>query len=340
VEQTKGLVMKYRYVPQLKSKLGEAVALSHLATAAKDRMLPVVNLTGKVGSSFTTKLVQAWKGRTLGLDGRYNFEKRSTPQDMNQIAVDLTTQGVTVVPCAVHAGPAGYNPAVSALVQTLGTGVIVKVNLDLAAGVDAWVLQNGWAPKDVDLIVQVRDLSEYGTLNDLKAGVLANLAQLASAGAWRSITLSGAAAPKDMGRLSSGSNRVKRKDWALWQAVHAAAPVQLDFGDWCSVHPSLEEPPGASMAKATVSVRYTLDDVWLILKGKQTSGSSGAPMPAQYASHAKNLMSDPGFGGLVHCWADDRIRMIAASAAKSGNRGSWVEISVNRHLCLVADRLP
>jgi hypothetical protein len=154
------------------------------------------------------------------------------------------------------------------------------------------------------------------------------------------VTLASAAAPKDNSSLIHGPNRVLREDWRLWSATYQMSPVQLDYGDYCTGHPDLTEPPGVAMANATVSARYTLDNEWLIIKGRSTSGQYGMPMGVQYTSHAGVIANDPRFGGLQSCWADGRVQLAASGAPGVGSRQKWSEIAANRHISLVADRLP
>ena len=65
-------------------------------------------------------------------------------------------------------------------------------------------------------------------------------------------------------------------------------------------------------------------------------------MGQQYRHHARTLAADRHFGGVANCWADQRIQHIAglASTAGAGNRSTWAAIGINRHISLVADRLP
>jgi hypothetical protein len=94
------------------------------------------------------------------------------------------------------------------------------------------------------------------------------------------------------------------------------------------------------MANATVSVRYAVDDHWICIKGSSMRGKSGIPMPKQYLAHAKALVADPNFGQLPSCWGDGRITQIAKAQIRSGSRPMWVQLSANRHLSLIANRLP
>lgn len=164
--------------------------------------------------------------------------------------------------------------------------------------------------------------------------------QIGANNPYRSVTLAAAAAPKDHGDLPRGPSDVPRRDWALWQAVRSNVPFQLDYADYLVGHPDLTEPPGVAMASATVSARYTTASDWLIIKGRPQGGAQGQPMHQQYRAHAAHYVADQRFGGLPHCWGDDRIAQINTATSTPGNRQSWAAIAANRHISMVVAQLP
>jgi len=137
-----------------------------------------------------------------------------------------------------------------------------------------------------------------------------------------------------------GRHLVPRRDWLLWQHVNAALPFDIHYSDCGHVHASLEEPPGAAMARATISVRYAIDDNWIVRKGHPIAGPNGQDMTMQYRGHAQALMTEAQFNSLAGCWADAQITNYAAGPGGAGGRTEWAAIGMNRHLSLVADRLP
>jgi hypothetical protein len=330
--------MVYRYVPLLRGKAGEATALFQLTAAAKDRMFPILHLPAAVPPAFSTRIGHAWAGRRLGLDGLFNFDATGSGAAMVAVFNALVAAGVTVVPSVEYGAPLGYMNVVAPLAQAAGTGLVVKVRLGQLGTVVAWLAGGGWQPQSVDLVVVAGHIADFGAgvLDQLVVHSLQNLPQPQ---AWRSVTLAGSAAPKDMSNLGLGPNVVPRLDWHLWGAAHAL-PFQLDYGDHGIAHPDMTEPPGYVMGNATVSVKYAMDNDWLILKGRPVSGNNGIPMPTQYVGHAQALAGWAGFGGVAGCWGDARIGQIVGGHGTPGSRQTWVEIGVNRHLSLVADRLP
>lgn len=251
----------------------------------------------------------------------------------------LTALGVTVVPCVEYGAPAGYMQVVAAVAHAAGAGLVVKVRLGHLQAVVAWLAEGGWQLHDVDLVVVAGHIADFGpgVLDQL---VLHSMQNLPQAQAWRSVTLAGSAAPKDMSNLGLGVNIVPRLDWLLWQAIHGQVAYQLDYGDYGIAHPDMTEPPPFVMGNATVSVKYSADTDWVVIKGRPVSGNNGMPMGAQYAGHANILVGHPTFGGLIGCWGDGRIQQVVAATGTPGSRQTWVEIGASRHLSLVADRLP
>lgn len=229
---------------------------------------------------------------------------------------------------------------VQPMAVSAGSGLAVKVRLGHLHNVAGWLTSGGWQPQNIDLIIGVGHLADFGGAGVLDQLVLTALAQLPNPSSWRSVTLAGSSAPKDMSSLGLGPNSVPRLEWGLWQATRVQMPFQLDFGDYAIAHPDMTDPPGFVMGNATVSVRYADDNEWVVIKGRPVSGNSGIPMPTQYLSHATALQARPTFGGLVGCWADGRITQIVGGASTPGSRQTWVEIGANRHLSLIADRLP
>jgi hypothetical protein len=216
----------------------------------------------------------------------------------------------------------------------------VKTTLRRLPDLTKWISDQNWKPDEIDLVVMAGHLADFD-LSQIEGVVdFAVNNQLPSPQSWRSVTLASSAAPRNYTALPVGRTEVPRLDWQLWNAIIQSTRFTLDYGDYGISHPDLTDPPGIAMARASVSVRYSADDSWIILKGTATTGARGRPMDQQYLAHARTLIRDPQFGGLQNCAGDDRIQLIACQSTGSGNRTTWVEIGVNRHISLVTARLP
>lgn len=330
--------MAYRYIPMMKTKAGEITALSNLPALSRSRILPLLHVCENVSPSFAKELAIAWSGNLAGVDGSFNFIHSGSSTAFTALVVAMRNGGIATVPSFGPSDPVTYQQFARAMVD--GHGALIKVSVGNIPSVPAWLWAQGISPSVVDLVVDLKhiafvDLSSY-------AGYITSVLQqnALSLVQYRSVTLASAAAPKDHTSLQYGANRVARTDWLLWSAVSPTTSFQLDYGDYLTGHPDLTEPPGVAMASATVSARYTLDAEWLIIKGRSTNGPHGQPMGQQYIAHAGLISSDPGFSGVIGSWADSQIMQAAAGAPKMGSRGKWSGFAANRHLWLVADRLP
>jgi hypothetical protein len=331
---------QYQYVPLLRTKQGEVTALEHLTTTAKDRIFPVFQLVENPPTRFSPSLGQAWSGRPLALDGLFNFGATGSSNDFTARFHDVGREGVLVIPCIEFGAPTQYVQAASQEIGQYGPGLAVKVRPADLPNLQAWITNQGWNSQNIDLIITCEHVADFDPAQ-FGAFVAHSIQQHLPALSWRTVTLASAAAPKDHGQFPVGRTDVPRRDWQLWNAVAGQVQTHLHYGDWGIGHPDLTEPPGVAMVSATVSVRYTVDDAWIILKGRPTSGRTGQPMGTQYVNHAQALVADPQFGGLSACWGDTRIQQIASGGGRNpGNRTTWISIGANRHFSLVADRLP
>jgi hypothetical protein len=317
--------------------------LSNLSAQAKTRVLPIINLTAKPAAKFVTELAAGWS-QPLALDGLYSEGVTGSSNAFTTMFKDLGSAGVGVIPSVECNAIGSYVAAVKPLVGSYAPGLVVQATLAQVSGAEAWVAAQGWQPKDIDLVVNAGHIGAYGDMATFSAFVTQALSSSVTLPLrWRTITLASAAAPKDYSALSLGKTIVQRLDWLLWKHVHGALPFRLDYGDYGISHPDLTEAPGVAMTKASVSVRYAVDDDWIVIKGNATTGANAKPMAQQYLAHAKALVKDPQFGGVANCWGDLRIQNIATLALGSpgiGSRATWVSIGASRHLALVADRLP
>lgn len=333
----------YQYVPSLKAKSGEVEALSNLDPASKPRIVPLFQIMSTVSSTFATDVAAAWPGLPVALDGAARSATDGSALAFGNLFQSLGVAGVPVLP-VLDVGSAGpYHASVGANLNRYAPGLILRTSLPNLATAAAWLAQQGGGitTANTDLLVDV------GHVADLDPGLIAPVAtaalqaMIAQQQGWRSLSLVSSSAPADVSALVPGLNIVPRRCWQLWQAVAASVPG-LHFGDHGIAHRSLVEPPGAAMARATVSPRYALPTEWLIRKGLATTGVSGQPMATQYHGHAQALAAHPHFGQVPGCWGDTRIQQIAAMAGvgKSGNRETWVGLCFNRHASVTCHHLP
>lgn len=329
----------FRYAPTLRTKAGEAKALGQLLPTQKSRIFPVFQVTSDPPATFGTILRNGWP-HPIALDGLYNYTQTGSVNAYNTLFSDLRQLGLTVIPSVDVAAVAPYVANVHQLLSVVGPELVVRASLTTLGAATAWVASNGWLPNNIHLIIDAGHVAEYDPAS-YASYVISSLTYFSATMApWRSVTLSSSSGVKDASGAAYGLNLFPRRDWALWNAVAPTQNFRLDFGDFGFAHRDLTEPPGAAMARATVSVRYTIDNDWIFIKGRQTGGPQGIGMHQQYQAHATMLVQHPSFGGIPGCWADGVIQAIAAGSVNAGSRQTWACKSMNRHLSKVSAQLP
>jgi hypothetical protein len=332
--------MSKKYFPVLRTKAGEVDALSNLPAHAKERIFPIIRMTTTVPVTFQAKMHRDLTGFPIALDGANNSAETGSTAAFLTLLNGLGQGGVPVIPAVRIDDDVAYITTASSLIGQYHTGILVQCALADLNRVGAWIASQGWSQRDVYLIIEAGGVSELDPVSF--GGYVATIISgaISVPHNYRQIALYSWSAPKDHGPLPRGRSLVPRRDWLLWNAVSNSVPFSLDYSDACQVHPSLEEIPGYVMATATVSVRYTIDDNWIVRKGVSTTGPSGQPMSTQYRNHAIALLAEPEFNAISNCWGDTRIRTYAASTTGSGGRPQWAAILLNRHISHVCDRLP
>jgi len=252
--------MPYRYVPLLRTKIGETNALRNLSNAAKARAFPIFQLAATPPAGFAAALSAALPQGVVALDGTFNFGLTSSTNDFTAMIAALGNANLRVVPSIEVDAPQQYIAAVQRVVGKYAPGVVVRATLRLLPRAMAWIAAQNWQPNTVDLLIDAGHVAGYES-GQFQGFVLQVINQnIPAAPQLRSITLASAAAPQDHSALAFGRNDVPRLDWQLWNAIAPQVQFALDYGDYCTLHPDLTEPPGIAMTRATVSVRYAIEN--------------------------------------------------------------------------------
>lgn len=298
-------------------------------------------MTGNVPATFEPNAVAKLQGLPFALDGGYNSEATGSTQPFISLFNGLRNGGIAVIPAVSTNDDQAYVSAALQLVAATEGRAVVIVRLSDIPTVVQWCSSNGVNKSNTDLVVTVGDVSNYDPISFAHYVIHTIRSMLPQLSGWLSISLHSYSAARDHGGYNRGRNLVPRKCWQLWSNVaQAQLTFQLDYSDCGHIHASLDEVPGYAMASATVSVRYTINDYWVVLKGAPTRGPSGISMRNQYQSHAVSLMQEQEFNQIPGCWGDARIQHYATTTGNTGGRRQWVEISLNRHISHVCERLP
>lgn len=340
------------YVPVLKCKQGERLALCHLAANA-DGITPLVEVD---------PLPSGDEPRTLEHHAELQFDQnlakwgtqRPLFLDVEEIASDVGTSGAAgpdVIFDAAAAngllfvptiGPRRSSAEVAAALRHNKRGICLRLtDEDFAkpGHIGQFIAAHRLDPSKTDIVVDLGSMYE-SPLPRVEAVSIAYLNQLPNVRQWRTLTLCASTFPESMGELSGSSLALfPRTEWLSWRSLYnmrATFPRMPTFGDYGIQYPDIPEGLNFRVIDVAAAVRYALETEWLILKGQ---GMKRVKPGIQFPALAKALVARPEYMGAKHCQGCADI--LACASGKSGfsNSSAWRRIGATHHLELTRQQI-
>ncbi len=185
---------------------------------------------------------------------------------------------------------------------------------------------------NMDLLVDMKETAETDIEYLKKSQSIKKLTE------WRGYIFCSGAFPQDLSECKVGeTNLVARMDWLNWKEVNDLGLERVPtFSDYSIRHPIYNRY--AENFGASSSIKYTLNDDWLILRG--TKGN-----PAQFLGHAKSLVDNDFFWGEQHSYGDEIIlekanylseyiekKKLGKDPKGTGNSTTWIQVGINHHI--------
>ncbi|MFC1782423.1 beta family protein [Planctomycetota bacterium] len=151
---------------------------------------------------------------------------------------------------------------------------------------------------------------------------------------WRTFTVLGTSFPETMADIRMGGEIIPRYEWELYKMLvndFRKADLRLPaFGDYAISHPKVLELD-IRLVKPTATIRYTIDDCWYIVKGKNVRDHKFN----QYRGLSKQILDSGYFSSATFSWGDKYIQECASGKGKTGNLTTWRQVGTNHHIVKV-----
>jgi hypothetical protein len=186
-------------------------------------------------------------------------------------------------------------------------------------------------PAQIDLVVD-----EEFTYNDAP-GYSAKCAMIPYLAQWRSFTVISGDFPADLQDYERGQIHPRpRRDWQRWyrESRAPALPRLPRYGDYTVQYAAYRPPPIDQVPRPSISVRYTVEENWLICRGE--AQRENGPGTEQWIGWAQLLASMPEFKGGRFSAGDYYIEERIRDGASHGNFTSWISAGINHHVTLAA----
>lgn len=346
------------YVPVLKWRQGEYLALDRLSDDIKDKISPIIEIPpiewdfelGRLAKTidqhlekFGKRLHTKWGHRLAYIDGALVQPSimRDGSHPLEYAVLAARKLGAMPLPVTGPTRSPDYQAAVARIVKLSPNGACFRVTPnDLVKGgaqssLEALAKDLGTTPAQIDLLLDVGS-PQFEPVTDFADAILSHLEQLILA-KWRSLGVAGTSFPESMGSLKTGVQFVHRHEWPFYKALFRNWTLDGQppkFGDYGIAHPSL--PMGdMRLLKPSATIRYTVDDGWIVVKG-QNIRDHGA---GQYKAMCDAIQKSKFFFGNAFSRADAYINACGRGAESTGTLTTWRWIGTNHHITKVVDDL-
>lgn len=325
------------YVPVLRWKRGERVALRQLQRAEKALVIPLIEPVLLPSTSvdewidtFIDQVAVDWGEAPLFLDCDVLLKRGF---DVPTSTLIRTAAKRSLKPILVVTVPADTEDErrLAAVRSASDQGVCIRLTKSEIRDplfdnrIRRTVQLLGRRPQDVDVVV---DYKVCAASDPSFSYVAERLPHIES---WRSVVALGGSFPKDLTSLSVGQHDLPRLEWVSWsQQVNSALYRVPSFGDYTTQHAIYYEPPEG--ANVSASVRYTSDSYWVVMRGEGLRNKRG-PGFAQYPATAELLMARKEYCGSQFSFGDFYVWQIGSRQISStGNPETWLRAGINHHI--------
>ena len=339
------------YVPVLKVKRGEKGALRVISDENRQRVTPLLEIVERTDAELDAHLLTAFSRLSESLSGY-----PCCFLDTREIKPDGPTAAYETFSKAADAG----------IVFTPVTGITREVDLAAALRFDAnglalrltprefedgilpqgiprFMATHGLIPEQVDLIIDLGALDDFVTPGVIAFGA-AFLGEIPNQSRWRSLIISGCAFPRSMGVVQRNAYaHVERMEWLAWRDSLRANADQIErlptYSDCAIQHPEGVEGFNPSLMQASATIRYTLAEDWLLIKGEGTRHFPAREQFPQLATQLVYGIHSRHFMGRDHCPGCCSIAMAADGAPRLGSAEVWRRLGTIHHLSTVLQQL-
>lgn len=354
------------YVPVLRWKAAEKEALKELNDKQKEFVTPVIEIImpqpaklkngerEKTPEELLMESIETLKSKLPKMPEEIQKCWGKTPifVDLSLVDISLRVEGLKTIlsvgksldMCLIPVINLNSSPDIQSSYVTLAKenakGMCLRLfrsnfnQQTLAADITNFLTLYGLDPQNIDLFVdfQIAD-GQCLKLADINQ-------QIPDLSKWRTFTMISGAFPKDLTNFTVDLHYIDRSDWSSWinQINTSELSRKPSFGDYTIQHPIYIKPtPGMN---PSASIRYTLKDQWMIMRGEGLRGEKSKGF-AQYPANAQLLSQHKDFFGANFSFGDTYIveKGKDIKTKETGTPRTWLRAGINHHLACVISQI-
>ncbi len=342
------------YVPVLKVKRGERKALQRISSIHKSRITPLLEIVErKPSKTLSAHLDTAFTdlAETILPYSRCFLDAREIAADgqagADEVFRRASDAGIVFAPVTGISRTVDVTPALA----HRASGLAVRLTRDefeqggLGTQINTFLRKHALAPEQLDLIIDLGAVEDL-VVEGIMALTDAFIAEVPDHQRWNTFTVSACAFPKSMGDGVVKRNShafVERADWLAWKGYLYGRRHSLQrlptFSDCAIQHPKGVEDFDPRKMQVSASVRYALDETWLLIKGHSTRLRRPGE---QFPTLARKLVYDSfssNYFGASHCKGCEMMKAAADGASSLGSAEAWRQLGSVHHISVVTQEL-
>lgn len=343
------------YVPILRWKRGERIALRNLQEDIKAQMTPLVEL---IPGDFTTGIAAAvdnklsktaedlfknWGQPPLFVDLGLLPSTVRASDGLNPIEVlfrEARIHQLSLIPVTGLDRTESHLSAVASIIKTDHRGACIRLRrLEIQrptflADLRRLLSRLELSPAHVHLLVDYQIINNSCPSFAKLCSFLPNLSQ------WQTFTIASGAFTKDLSEFEKNrQHTLTRFDWLTWHSeITSTSNLSRlpSYSDYTVQYPIFEEIP--QFPNISASIRYTAEEYWVIMRGEGLRNEDG-PGYAQYPANAQLLCDRVEFRGADFSYGDAYIEEMSQQSERTGTPETWIRAGINHHLTFVVRQI-
>lgn len=349
------MTTSWKYMPILKWKQGERIALKNLTPIQWKGVVPLLELPPVLAVPDSAGLRAALPTYLAKIAGDL---KKSLPDHL-PIVVDVRYVA-SAYPKQVNLLRAVCSQLAKLtdrqVIPVLTDSMVLQqaTDLNLMTGFDEYVLrimtpftEIGPISELVKLVVQAGlpkkclhlVIDQYSIVNEdptVRLSVIKPYLDVALAVGCVSTTLAGGSFPVNLMGMGQGTRDLPRVEWLMWKDLRKIAAYQtVRYADYTVSNPAPVPDMDPKMVNPSVAIRYAADGFWRLFK----AGGFKKGKPNQYQNLCALLLGDGVYSGTTFSFGDDCYDKAANAKLGNGNPSSWRRDATSHHLVLTASAL-
>jgi hypothetical protein len=348
------------YVPILKAKYGEFLALSQLTPDIRKHIIPLLEITPKEWDhegkkkalsmeehlvKISLKFIKYWPFDSTFIDTALICQEQADSSScIEYLYKRFFERGLRPIPVVALTSPAGHLAGVQALRQkytindcALRVTITEFSDPELNDKVLEFMSLRALESRNMHLILDLA-AAEFEDYEGFAEAILGRLEHFPMLQNWKSFTVCGSALPSS-GNIKDSINCIPRNEWNFYQSLREKIKLtdfrrELNYGDYSIVSPGYFEFDPEKMT-TSAKIKYTTRENYMIMKGKslKTKGYG------QYISQAQEITSSLYFEGEFFSAGDKHLKECADKQTKTGNASIWNSVGNNHHITRVVTDL-